>query len=134
MRRHLYIMPLLAAVSAITLLAATTVKTSPNFNDRMSHPTTYVETAPALIPNVAESLWTTNTWLEEITLINTSANPVTVTINDRQAVPMPVIPPAMSLAAGEMYVIRFGARYCPSGVTWVASANNSIVGYIRGKR
>ena len=132
MRRTL-IGSLAVLILAAILLGAATIRESPNFNDRFFHETRYQETVPALIPATPESLWTADVWIEEITLTNASAAPVSVTIQDRQATPRAVLH-EVPLDPGATYVIRFVARYCPNGVQWVASTANTVVGYVRVKR
>lgn len=89
------------------------------------------ETVPSLIPAVAEDLYTAgDVYLVEITLSNQSAAAVTVTISDRQASPLPIVP-TVSLAPGQLYEVRFEGRLTPNGVSWVASDGAAIVGYLR---
>jgi hypothetical protein len=126
-----YIVLVLVALFVALSVAAT--KTSYNFTERSYHFTTYVENTPELIPAESASLWTMDTWLEEITLTNTSDAAVTVTVTDRQSTPRAVLS-ELSVDAHTTYVIRFSARYCPSGVAWSASSGTAVVGYVRGKR
>jgi hypothetical protein len=126
--------PILAVllIVVLPLVAATSFKTGFNFGDPSYHPS-YTETVPNLIPAVAENLWSMDVWLEEITLTNVTDVAQTVTISDRQSTPRSVLS-QVQVDARTTYVIRFAARYCPGGVSWVAPDASSIVGYIRGKR
>lgn len=92
-----------------------------------------VEVVPALLPAELGEVFAGDIWLEEITLTNTTDATVTVTVQDKQTVPRAVLS-QVPIGARTTYVVRFGARYCPGGVSWVASAADSIVGYMRGRR
>ena len=88
------------------------------------------ETVPVSVPNAAsETLVTTDVWIEELVLTGTAASVVTVTITDGSDVPLIK---DISLAKGDMYQKILGARYCPGGIKWQASAAG-IVGFIRWK-
>jgi hypothetical protein len=112
-------------------LYAATV-TAPQF-ESMPGNVNIQETTPGLIPAVDTDVYAKNIWLSEITLTNTSAGAVTVTVQDKQATPRAVLS-AVSVAAHTTYVIQFSARYCPNGVSWSASSGTAVVGYLRGKR
>jgi DNA-binding protein len=106
--------------------------TAPNFEVTPAN-LNIQETTPALIPAVDTTVYAKNIWLSEITLTNISAGTVTVTVQDKQTTPREVLS-AVSIAAHTTYVIQFGSRYCPNGVSWSASSGTAVVGYLRGKR
>jgi hypothetical protein len=88
---------------------------------------------PSLIPNASEDVFTTDIRLTEIHVINISDSPVKVTIYDKQDTPLPVIPPEFTVDPKGEETWEFSGRYCPGGVTWVASVPDVIVGYMRGR-
>ena len=92
-----------------------------------------VETTPCLIPAESEVVFESDVWLEEITLTNRSDGGVSVTVADRQEAPLEILP-AVYIPGHSYYGVRFGARFCPGGCTWVASAADAVVGYLRGRR
>jgi hypothetical protein len=108
-----------------------TVQSAPNFP--MRDTSGELETVPSMIPAVAEEVFDSDIWLEEITLTNISTVPVSVTISDEQDSPLQVIA-SLSVEPGMPVVVRFGSRYCPGGVSWVATVAASLVGYMRGRR
>jgi hypothetical protein len=87
------------------------------------------ETVPTYIPTTTETLLTEKCWAESVVLSNNSASAITVTIADRQANPLPLIPTS-EIAANETLAIPLLGRLCPDGLTWVASAPG-VVGYVR---
>jgi hypothetical protein len=90
------------------------------------------ETVPIKIPGTAEDLWAVDCWLQSVCLTNTHTDIVTVTLADKQTSPLPVIS-AASIAAGETLTIPFDDRLCPSGLTWLASVADKVVGYVRAR-
>jgi hypothetical protein len=91
------------------------------------------ETLPKLLPSSAEDVYAANCHVLEIHLVNETASPVTVTISDKQTTPRAVAPPAVVVPGNGDLVWEFSGRYCPGGLTWVASAASSITGYVRGR-
>ena len=89
------------------------------------------ETVPHLIPSVAEDVWVGDAHVTEIHLVNGTSTSVTVTINDKQTTPMPIIPTAVVVPANSDLVWEFTGRYCKGGINWVASAANAVTGYVR---
>lgn len=87
---------------------------------------------PVLIPSSEEDVITENCYVEEITLSNTHSSEVTVTISDKQDTPREFFP-AVVLQANSVVSGRFSGRYCPGGLTWVASVADKVVGYIRAR-
>ena len=104
-----------------------------NYPYEDQHGKSMEETVPQFIPAVAEIVFPATCWLIHVTLTNVSAGAVTVTISDQQIPAMPVIYQA-SIAANETLTIPLWERYCPGGITWVASAAASIVGYAKAKK
>ena len=91
------------------------------------------ETNPKLIPAVAEDIFSGSCHIREIHLVNETSGAVTVTINDKQTTPRADIPTTVAVPANSDLVWVFVGRYCPGGLTWVASAANSVTGYVRGR-
>jgi len=110
---------------------AVTLKKAPTLGQFYPH--TEIETVPSYVPTVAEDVFIEDVWLLSIHLANTSDSPVTVTITDRQATPMEVVP-EVRIEGHSDHVREFSERYCPNGVRWAASAPDSVVGYIRAQR
>jgi uncharacterized lipoprotein YbaY len=108
-----------------------TIQQAPNWNIASSFGEH--ETVPVMVPAVAEDVFASDTWLREITLTNKSAAAVTVTIADKQDTPREVVA-ELSIEPHATAVIEFVSRYCPGGVTWVASAADAVIGYMRGRR
>lgn len=91
------------------------------------------EIVPAVVPDSAEDVFIDDIWLLSIHLVNRSYEDVTVTITDKQAVPLEVVP-AVTIEAYSDHIREFSGRFCPGGLTWVASASDAVVGYIRGRQ
>lgn len=123
---------LLICLGLISVWCYSATITAPNFEIAPAN-LNVQETVPGLIPATLTTVYTGNIWLSEITLTNTSAGSVTVTVQDGQTTPREVLS-AVSIAAHTTYVIQFSARYCPGGVSWSASSATAIVGYLRGKK
>jgi len=104
----------------------------PTIRDAFIFHLTPKQTVPALIPAVAENVFSSDVYLEEITLTNESNSAVTVTVADKQTAPRAVLKD-VSLGAKTAYVARFTARFCPNGITWVASDGTAVTGYVRGR-
>lgn len=84
------------------------------------------------VPTSATDLTTTDTWINQIILVNTTAGALTVTINDKQGSPLALVP-TVSLAANTLYITVFPfAVKMTSGISWSASGagiNAEIFGY-----
>ncbi len=93
----------------------------------------YLETVPVLIPAVAEVVFDRDVRVVEIHLVNESANPVTVTILDRQSTPRSIVP-TVTIDGNSDHIREFTGRFCPGGVTWAASDGNSVAGYMRVRK
>jgi hypothetical protein len=87
---------------------------------------------PKLIPAVVEDVFSSTCYVEEIVLTNVTDADVTVTMADKQTTPVPLLS-AVPIYARSVVSLPFKARYCPSGLTWVCSAADSVVGYVRGR-
>lgn len=92
------------------------------------------ETVPAYVPHTSAAVVYPNTChINGLHFINTSGNAVTVTVADQQGTPVPIIPVALSIAAGADVVYNFPAgRLAKGGFTWVASAASAVYGYAIG--
>lgn len=88
---------------------------------------------PKYVPAAGEDVCAIDAHVLEIHLINGSGSSVTVTINDKQGTPMPIIPPALTITAGADQVWEFTGRFAPGGIHWSCSADNAVTGYIRWK-
>ena len=91
------------------------------------------EVGPMLVPNVATDIYSKDAHIFEIHLVNETAGAVTVTINDKQSAPRAVVPTTVAVQANSDLVWEFTGRFCPGGLSWVASAASSITGYVRGR-
>lgn len=85
---------------------------------------------PMAVPTSAMTdVVTSDVRLAEITLTNTTAGALTVTVQDKQGSPLAFLS-AVSIAANTTYVVETpGLRYMPGGVSWQASGAG-IVGYM----
>lgn len=115
----------LFVLSALLIGAPPTIKNADLSNRR---PYDFV---PMLVPNSSEVTFTRDVFLQEITLTNITDSAVIVSVLDRQSTPRAVLH-EISIAADTTYVIRFEARYCQNGVTWVAGTASAVIGYMRG--
>lgn len=88
------------------------------------------EAGPDYIPQTQEAVSLLTVWVEEITLTGTTGASVTVTVTDGNDLPLVKDVP---LAKGEIYQKVLGARKCPGGIKWSASADLSVVGFVRWK-
>src|SRR5689334_9806740 len=84
------------------------------------------------VPTSATDLTTTDSWINQIVLVNTTGGSLTVTITDKQGSPLTLVP-TVSLAANTLYVTVFPfAIKMTSGITWSASGagiTGEIFGY-----
>jgi len=84
---------------------------------------------PVAVPTSPADVTTSDARIVEVTLTNTTAGALTVTITDKQASPLAFLS-AVSIAANSTYVIETpGLRYMPGGISWSASGSG-IVGYV----
>ena len=90
------------------------------------------ELVPSYIPTSQENIFTGDTAIIEIHLINVGSEAATVTINDRQNTPMAVIP-SVTIGPNQDCVWEFSGRFSPGGLTWSSSSANTLVGYVRGR-
>lgn len=91
---------------------------------------------PKLVPASAEDVFTNDVFLTLIHLSNKSAATVTVTITDKQS-PSREVVPTVSIAANSDHLRVFpreeGGRFCPNGVSWVASDGAAVTGFIAAR-
>jgi hypothetical protein len=88
---------------------------------------------PALIPSAEEDVVatgaTSGVYVDLITIANPTASSVDVAILDKQSVPKAILD--VTVAANTTYVIKLYGYWAPGGVSWSASTNNVLVGYMR---
>jgi hypothetical protein len=123
---------LLAIAVIVALVALPQAARGPLFESTPANVSIY-ENVPVYVPSSTTDVITGDIWLEEITLANTTSGSLTACVDDKQASPRAIVP-CVSIAAHQVYVIDFKARWAPGGVSWSASAGSSIVGTVRGKR
>ena len=92
---------------------------------------TVVEILPMVVPTTAAVAVASTIWLDTVTLANTTAGSLTVTLADRQTSPITVLP-AVSIPAYTLVVMQLWGTRMDNGFTWVASWAG-VNGYIRGK-
>lgn len=99
-------------------------------------PRTLWESGPAYLPTSAADVSTSTSSVDFLTLSNVTAADATVTLTDASTNCASGVCPflqAVTIAANTSYVLEMrGGRRFPSGVKWNASAESTIVGYIRG--
>lgn len=78
----------------------------------------------------AEVVFDRDVYVSFIQLTNTTGGALTVTVADRQGTPVHLLS-AVSIAANTTFVIKMDPRWCPGGVTWLASGSG-VTGYMRG--
>ena len=93
-----------------------------------------VETYPQFIPATIQTVILGDCHVMEIHLVNESGAAVAVSICDLQSPARAVIPPAISVPAGTDMIWELTGRFCPGGITWVASAANAVTGYVRARQ
>ena len=114
----------LLIATAVCLLAVTTTRI---YTGGTSGP--LFQIYPVAVPTSPADVTTSDARIVEVTLTNTTAGALTVTITDKQASPLAFLS-AVSVAANSTYVIETpGLRYMPGGITWSASGSG-IVGYV----
>jgi hypothetical protein len=75
---------------------------------------------PQAVPTTLTTVTSYDSLLDQLTISNTTAGSITVTVQDRQASPVAVL--AAPIAAGTTYVISFPKGYlCPGGFAVQAS-------------
>lgn len=89
------------------------------------------------VPATPTSFNSVTTFIEKIYFNNTTAGALTISVLDKQGVPVQLIGPAVSLAANQDVLFNFGesCQIMPGGITWSASGagiTGSIFGYIVG--
>jgi hypothetical protein len=89
---------------------------------------------PQYVPSTPEDVFTSDVQVTLVHLSNTSSNPVTVTITDKQGTPLDFVP-GVSIDPNSDHIRIFPAtgRFCPGGATWFASEGSAVVGYMRGR-
>lgn len=84
------------------------------------------------VPTSGTDLTTTDTWINQIVLANTTAGSVTVTIADKQGSPLTLVP-TVTLSANTLYITVFPfAIKMVGGINWQASGSGvtaEIFGY-----
>jgi len=93
-----------------------------------------VDSGPSKIPATAADVFTETVHVTLITLNNIGAATATVTVADKQSTALAMLT-AIEVDVGTPQIWRCPeGRKCPGGVTWVASAADTVVGYIRAKK
>lgn len=118
----------LLLITTLSLVAAPTLKRA-GFNQLSEW-----DFAPALIPSSPENvvIQSSGVYIDTIVIVNPTASAVTVTISDKQTVPLEIID--VSIAANTTYVIKMWGYWAPGGISWVAGTDNVLVGYIRMRK
>ena len=115
---------LLLIATAVCLLAVTTTRF---YYNPGSDP--LFQITPVAVPTSLGDVTTSDARVVEITLTNTTAGALTVTVQDKQGSPQAFLS-SVSIAANSTYVIETpGLRYMPGGISWQASGSG-IVGYV----
>lgn len=75
------------------------------------------------VPTGATDLTTTDSRLYQISIANTTAGALTITIKDRQSTPRNICT-AASIAANTTYILVWPeGLFCSSGINWIASGS-----------
>jgi type IV pilus biogenesis protein CpaD/CtpE len=118
-------------VSLMGLLAACAVKAQVTVVDAPCEQLQQRVVTPKKIPATVEDVFTATVFIEEIVLTNPTATARLVTISDKQTSAQEIL--VVTVPAYGVVHQRFGCRYAPSGVTWVAAAA-TVVGYMRVRK
>lgn len=87
-----------------------------------------------LVPNATTSVNTTDTWIFQITVANTTGSAVTFTVQDRAGTPKSLLS-AVSIAANTTYVLAFPEGVLmDDGFTWSASSSNALHASVNARR
>jgi len=92
-----------------------------------------VAVGPTFIPNSTTVIVAKDVKIGKIVLSNTTAGALTVTISDRSTScngGACQIWPAISIAANTVYTADLGGTFMQSGISWSASAANSVIGAV----
>jgi hypothetical protein len=92
-----------------------------------------IDMDPAPVPATLTDVFTTTTFVEEVTLSNTTTSAVTVTIQDRNS-PARAFFKDLTISGNSTYVVALRGRKFPGGVAWSASTAGAVVGYVQGRR
>lgn len=85
------------------------------------------------VPDSLTALATTDTWVYQMTVVNTGGSAITFTVQDRASSPKYLF--VVSIPAGSTYVIAFPeGQKMKGGLGWGASSPNSLVAAIKAKR
>lgn len=85
------------------------------------------------IPDSATDLATKDTWVFQLTIVNTTASGVTLVIADKATVPKTLM--TVTIAANTTYVIAFPeGQKMKGGLTWQAGTASALNGSIKAKR
>lgn len=86
------------------------------------------------VPDSTTALSTTDTWIFQITIVNTTGSAATITMQDRATSPKTLLA-AVSIAANTTYVIAFPeGQKMKNGITWSAGTTSALQGSIKAKR
>lgn len=82
-----------------------------------------ISEAIQVVPTDATDLTTTDTRIYQLSVCNTTAGALTITIKDKQATPRNVLT-AVSIAANTAYILAWPeGLFCDDGVNWIASGS-----------
>jgi len=88
---------------------------------------------PIFIPNSTAVIVARDVKIGKVILSNTTAGALTVTISDRSTSCNSgacQIWPAISIAANTVYTVDLYGTFMQSGISWSASAANSVIGVV----
>lgn len=97
-----------------------------------TNPSEY-ESVPKLLPSVSENVTLSDFHLTELTFNNNSASAVTVSVFDRQDVPVSVLN-GFTIQPNQPAGFVWKGRLVPGGFSWVASVAGVISATARGYR
>lgn len=86
-------------------------------------------TVPALIPQAAEDLATSDVYVDLIVLTPHATDSDTVTIKDKQGTARTVFGPIL-VEPGAPIVAKLYSRYAPGGLTWESVTGDKVTGYV----
>lgn len=87
-----------------------------------------------VVPDSTTSVSTTDTWIFQITVANTTGSAVTFTVQDRAGSPKSLIS-AVSIAANTTYVMAFPEGVLmDDGFTWSASTASALHASVNARR
>jgi len=87
-----------------------------------------------VVPNSTTSVSTTDTWIFQITVTNTSGSDVTLTVQDRAGTPKSLLS-TVNIAAHTTYVMAFPEGvFMDDGFTWSSSSSTALHASVNARR